>query len=95
MSSFPGQLDTDADLPAVINNVTQEGGDAINALRDATFNIESALGVNIAGSSPSLAQRLAVFINPDGSPNTSVLFDLGLVTLPINNTQIADNAGIP
>ena len=34
-------------------------------------------------------------INPDGTPNVSVITSLGLVTLPIHNDQIAEKAGIP
>jgi hypothetical protein len=95
MSNYPGAIDDDSTLPAVNDNLTEIGGDAINALRDAVMQIELTLGTNIQGSQPSLAARLGVFINPDGTPNTSVLTSLGLVTLPITNSQIAQNAGIP
>lgn len=95
MSNYPNALDDDTTLPVVNDNIDQIGGDAINALRDAVMQIELALGLNISGSLPSLAARLGVFINPDGTPNASVLTSLGLVTLPITNNQIADNASIP
>lgn len=95
MSTYPNAIDTDATLPVVNDNVDQIGGEAINALRDAVVQVEMALGTNIAGTQPSLAARLGVFINQDGTPNTSVLYSLGLVTLPVTNNQIADNAGIP
>lgn len=95
MSNYPTSLDDDTTLPIVNDNLTEIGGDAINALRDAVFNIEQALGTGIAGTTPSLAARLGVFINPDGGPKSSVLTSLGLVTLPITNGQIADNAGVP
>ena len=95
MSTYPNAIDTDATLPAVNDNIDQIGEEAINALRDAVFQIETALGTNIAGTQPSLAARLGVFINQDGTPNTSVLYNLGLVTLPVTNNQIAPNAGIP
>ena len=95
MSNYPSDFDDDSTLPAVNDNLTEIGGDAINALRDAVMQIELALGLNIAGTQPNLAARLGVFINPDGSPNASVLTSLGLVTLPIRNDQIAENAGIP
>jgi hypothetical protein len=95
MSNYPTGYDDDSTLPAVNDNLTEIGGDAINALRDTVMQIELALGLNIAGSQPNLAARLGVFINPDGSPNASVLTSLGLVTLPITNSQIAENAGIP
>lgn len=95
MSNFPGGFDDDSTLPAVNDNITEIGGDAINALRDAVFQIEQTLGLNVQGVTPNLAARLGVFINPDGSPNASVITSLGLVTLPITNNQIAQNAGIP
>lgn len=95
MSNYPTGYDDDSTLPAVNDNLTEIGGDAINALRDTVMQIELALGLNIAGTQPNLAARLGVFINPDGSPNASVLTSLGLVTLPITNSQIAEAAGIP
>lgn len=95
MSNFPGGFDDDSTLPAVNDNLTEIGGDAINALRDAVFQIEQTLGLNVQGVTPNLAARLGVFINSDGTPNASVLTSLGLVTLPIRNDQIAENAGIP
>lgn len=95
MSNYPTGFDDDSTLPAVNDNLTEIGGDAINALRDAVVQIETTLGLNIAGTQPSLAARLGVFINPDGTPNASVITSLGLVTLPIRNDQIAENAQIP
>lgn len=95
MSNYPNGFDDDSTLPVVNDNLTEIGGDAINALRDAVVQIETALGLNISGTQPNLAARIGVFINPDGTPNASVITSLGLVTLPIRNDQIAENAGIP
>lgn len=95
MSNYPGAIDDDSSVPAVNNNLTALGAEAIDALRDAVFQIETALGINIAGSTGSLASRIGVFINPDGTPNSSTLTSLGLITLPITNSQIINNAGIP
>jgi len=95
MSNYPNNLDDDATLPVVNDNLTEVGGEAINALRDAVMQIELTLGTNVNGTAPSLAARLGVFINPDGTPNSSVITSLGLVTLPVRNDQIAENAGIP
>jgi hypothetical protein len=95
MSNYPTAIDDDSSIPAVNNNLTALGADAIDALRDAVFQIETALGTNIAGSTGSLASRIGVFINPDGTPNSSTLTSLGLITLPITNSQIINNAGIP
>ena len=95
MSNFPISFDDDATLPVVNNNLTEIGGDAINAVRDAVFNIEQYLGLGGDGTSGSVASRLGVSINPDGTIKSSALTSLGLVTLPITNNQIANNAGIP
>jgi len=95
MSNFPNSFDDDTTLPAVNDNISEIGGIAINALRDATFNMEQYLGLGLNGTQPSLAARLGVSINPDGTINPSALSSLGLVTLPITQDQIATNAGIP
>lgn len=95
MSNYPNNYDDDSTLPPVNDNIDQIGGDAINGLRDSVLQIEMTLGLNIAGTMPTLADRIGVFINSDGSPNTSIIYSLGLVTLPVTNSQIAEAAGIP
>jgi hypothetical protein len=95
MSNYPYDYDDDTTLPPVNDNLDDIGGQAINDLRDAVFSIEQALGLNIAGTTPNLAARLGVFILPNGNPNPSTLTALGLVTLPITNSQIIAAAGIP
>jgi hypothetical protein len=94
MSNYPNAYDDDTTLPPVNDNIDQIGGEAINATRDAILAIETALGTNIAGSAPNLAARIGVFINPDGTPNASIIYSLGLVVLPVTNNQIAEAAGI-
>ena len=95
MTNFPVSLDDDSTLPIVNNNIDEIGGDAINAVRDATIALETNVGIGAAGSTISLAYRLGVSVNPDGTLKTSALTSLGLVTLPITQDQIANNAGIP
>src|SRR5579859_5886773 len=95
MSNFPNSFDDDTTLPAINNNITEIGGEAINALRDFAFNTEMYLGLGANGSAPSLAERLGISINPDGTIKTSAIASLGLVTLPITQDQIANNAQIP
>jgi hypothetical protein len=94
MSNFPQNFDDDTTLPVVNDNLTEIGGEAINALRDAVVNIEMNIGLGVAGTTPSIAARLGLVINPDGTLNSSTLTSLGLVTVPIYNVQIAEAAGI-
>ena len=95
MSNFPTSFDDDTTLPVVNDNIDEIGGQAINAVRDFAFNTEQYLGLGLNGTQPSLAARLGVSINPDGTINPSAIASLGLVTLPITQDQIANNAGIP
>lgn len=95
MSKFPTRIDDDTDLPPVNDNLTETGAAAVNATRDAIFNIENEIGIGASGTMGSVAARLAVSIQPDGYIKSSILTTLGLVTLPITNDQIAENAGIP
>src|SRR5690606_20510460 len=94
MTVYPSKIDSDINLPRVDDNITEVGGEAINALRGAVFAIERTLGVNPHGSLESLADRLAVSLNPNGTIKASALTSIGLVTLPIDNAQIGSNAGI-
>lgn len=93
-SKYPTQLDTDVELIRVDNNITEIGGDAINGLRGAVFNIEETLGITPQGTATDVAARLSQSLNPDGTIKASALSTIGLVTLPITNAMIAGNAGI-
>jgi hypothetical protein len=95
MSDFPIKLDDDATLPPVNDNIQDIGAEAINALRDAVFNIEQYLGLDGPGTTDSLAARIGVSLDLSGSIKPSAITSLGLVTLPITNDQIADSAEIP
>jgi hypothetical protein len=94
MSVFPEQLDTDLEIPRVDNEVSEISGDSINALRDAIFNIQKALGISPQGNKLSLAERVSVSIDSNGNIKTSALEGIGLVTLPITNGQISSTAAI-
>jgi hypothetical protein len=93
-SKYPNELDTDVELPRVDDNIVEIGGDAINGLRSAVFNIEQTLGVNPQGTAADMAARLNQSLNPDGTIKASALSTIGLVTLPITNSMVANNAGI-
>lgn len=94
MSNFPISIDDDISLPIVNDDITEVGSDAINALRDAVFNIETEIGLGSSGSSDSLASRLGISINADGTIKPSALTSIGLVTLPISDSQISTSAQI-
>lgn len=47
MSNFPTDLDDDTTLPPVFDNLTEIGGEAINAIRDAIFNMQADMGLTL------------------------------------------------
>lgn len=94
MSQYPASIDNDESLPRVSDSITETGAEAINAARDAILAIQEELGVNPAGSAGSVADRLDVSLNADGTLKTSALISVALATLPITNSQVASNAGI-
>lgn len=94
MSNYPTSFDDDASLPPVNNNLTEIGGDVINAARDAIFQLEIELGLGASGSTGSVANRLGVTLNNDGTLKASALVGLGLVTLPITNSHVSATAAI-
>lgn len=94
MTVYPFALDSDSEIIRVDDNLTEIGGLAINQLRDAMFAIQAELGINPAGSAGSVANRLDVSFNADGTIKASALTSVGLASLPIVDSQVADNAGI-
>jgi hypothetical protein len=94
MSRFPNEIDTDADIYYVSDDITEISGINFNQVRDAIFKIEESLGANFVGSMNSLYEFLNVSFNPNGTIKSSALNALGLVTLPIDNNQVGTNAGI-
>jgi len=94
MSSYPEKIDTDVTVPVAENNVTQITADTINSIRDAILNTEKALGINIQGNTSDLAARISISIDSNGNIKPDALALVGLVTLPIYDAQIAENANI-
>jgi hypothetical protein len=94
MSNYPSSLDDDSTIYHISDNISELGTEVINQLRDAMFSVEEALGINIAGAKNSLAERIDVSLNPDGTIKAAALTSVGLATLPIDNTQVGVNAGI-
>lgn len=93
-SSYPGEFDSDVELPRVDNNITEIGGDAINSLRDAMFAVEQTIGINPQGNTATLVARINNSIDDDGNIKASALSRRGLVTLPILNSHIGGSASI-
>ena len=93
-TSYPGQLDSDIEIPRIDDNITEIGGDAINSLRDAIFSIQNAIGINPQGNLVDLVARINGVIDADGNIKSSALASRGLITLPITNAQISSAAAI-
>lgn len=94
MTVYPFAIDSDQTIIRIDDDITEIGGDSINQLRSAVFAIEKELGIQPSGSAGSVANRLNVSLNPDGSIRASALTSIGLATLPIVDNQVASNAGI-
>ena len=94
MTNFPNEIDTDLELPPVYDNIVEIGDIAINAIRAAMFAVEETLGINPQGSMPSVADRLNVSLEADGTLKPSAITGLGLVVLPITNSQVSATAAI-
>ena len=93
-SKYPGQLDDDSVLIRVDDNITEIGGDAINGLRSAVYQIQETLGIDPQGSVADVVTRLDESLESDGSIKAAALAAAGLVTLPITNSQMASNAAV-
>ena len=94
MSNFPISLDDDVSLPIVNNNISEIGEEAINALREAVFNIETEVGIGSSGTVGTIADRLGVSLEANGTLKPSAITGLGLVVLPITNSEIDASANI-
>lgn len=94
MSNFPTTLDDDISVPPVSDNITETGEESIQATRSAIFAIEENIGTGAQGAMESIAARIAVSINPDGTVKSESLEGIGLINLPITNGQISATAAI-
>lgn len=94
MTVYPFEIDGDADIIRIDDGMTELSGEAINQARDAIFAIEKEVGTGGSGSLSSIAARIGISLNSDGTLKGSALTAVGLVTLPIDNSEIGLNAGI-
>jgi len=94
MTVYPFAIDDDTTIVRVDDNISEVGEESINQLRDAVFAIETELGTDPSGSLETVADRLNVSLNPNGTIRASALASVGLATLPIDNAQVGIHAGI-
>lgn len=94
MVFWPTAYDDDATIPRIDSNITELGDVTVNALRDAVFALQAALGLTPSGSLSSLSDFLNVSFNSNGTIKASALTSVGLATLPIVDNQVASNAAI-
>jgi hypothetical protein len=94
MSVYPFAIDDDTTIIRVDDNITEIGEEAVNQLRDAVFSLEESLGINPASSAGDVATRLNKSLTADGDIKASALTSIGLVSLPITNSQVGVTAGI-
>lgn len=94
-SKYPNKLDTSIEIPAVRDNIVEVGSDVLNSLRSAVFNIERALGINPQGASGNtVATRLNKALDGNGNILKEALDTAGLVSGPIVDSDVSNNAGI-
>lgn len=94
MTVYPSDIDDDATILRISDNISELGEQAINQLRDAVFAIESTLGINPQGSAGTVVNRLDQSLDASGNIKASALASIGLITLPITDSQVATNAAI-
>lgn len=94
MSNFPKVIDTDETIPQVYDNISEIGAEAINASKSAVLAIENTLGIDPQGTADSVAARISVSLNSNGTIKSSALDSAGIASLPIDNADVASNAGI-
>ena len=93
MTQYPGKIDTDVQIPAVHDNVTEIGAEVLNALREAVITMQTTLGINPQGTADDLVARLDRVLNADGTIKSTALPST-LVDLPLTNDDIGASAAI-
>ena len=94
-TKYPNKIDTPSELPIVRDNIMEIGSDSINSLRSAVIQIEKTLGVNPQGTTGmTVGERISKSLDPSGNIRPEALNSVGVVSGPIHNDQIADDAAI-
>jgi len=94
MTVYPHAIDDDRTILRIDDNLSELGTAAINQLRSAVFAIEKELGLTPSGSKSTLDDRISVSLNEDGTLRSAAIEAAGLVSLPIVDAHVANNAGI-
>ena len=94
MTSYPISIDDDSSIIRVDGNITELGDISINQIRSAIFAIETELGLGGSGSIGSVAMRIAVSINADGTLKPSSITSAGALVGPIADAQVSNTAAI-
>jgi len=94
-SKYPNQIDTPSELPIVRDNITEITSDVINSLRSAIVQIEKTLGINPQGDvGQTVAGRISNVIDSSGNLKPEAVDRAGIISGPIFDDQVADNAAI-
>lgn len=94
-SKYPKQIDSSIELPVVRDNITQISSELFNSLRSAIIQIEKTLGIDPNGiDANTVSDRLSKSLDELGNIKKEAISALNLISGPILNKDVADNARI-
>lgn len=94
-TNYPGKIDGHKELPVLRDDILQSGVTAVNALRSAIIEIEKTLGINPnAQAGSTVASRLSKSLDDVGNIKKEALDYLNLLSGPISDSDIKDDANI-
>lgn len=94
-SKYPEKIDTSEELEIIKNNLTKLRAEVFNSYRSAIIQIEKTLGINPQGIEGStVSARLNTSLDELGNIKEEALQYLNLLSGPISNTDVKDDANI-
>ena len=82
-------------MPIARDNITQVTSELFNSLRSAILQIEKTLGTNPNGiPSITVSDRLNKSLDDLGNIKKEAIKTLNLISGPITNSEVSDNANI-
>lgn len=94
-SKYPNKIDSEKELSIAKDNLTELRADLFNSYRSAIIQIEKTLGIMPNGiEGQSLSSRLNVSIDDIGNIKKEALDYLNLLSGPIDNSDVKDDANI-